>query len=544
MRASVVFAGVLACLVVAACVGDDPVGGALGPSTDGGASSSSGSSTPGTDGSTPAQATELAVADASVVRGSQATLEVTLRNVDRPLVLRMQNAPTGVEPVVGELPIAAGTTTVSFLVRTTAEMLFGDVSLQLTLASADGTLSITKSATLQIRGVPGELDTSFGVQGAIQAPAGATLLGTYLDTDDSLYAKAQPADGADQLPMLVHYAASGARDVAFGGSGSWVAPLPTVPDAYAVDRTYVGTTGAPRLFRPGAERASIRREGDRIRVITATPLSPYSDRTAPAFALRSSLVTPAGVTSEAGESCFQAQSRSDQPMMGSAAVGDSYFSWPWRLAYAPDTPFYTGCGPALDTYPKELADPPPGQDARAVAASTDRIFLLRRVAEGDSKLFVVAADGALVAHLTLRTPGNTESVRVGMSRPDAAGSVLLSSGGSEPTARFTCLQRVSREGVIESLTGDTCLGFETRAGSYPLFGRDGAVKLVVFGAAPALYLQALGTTIPLVIRGDAGVAPAPGFDHADAVVDAHEDSRGRLVVVSGAEAWSVRRFFL
>ena len=209
-------------LAAFACSGEDPSNEDNTPidTTDGGGSSSSSSG----DGGVPLTAcADLTIRanPVSVLRGATTTLRlvVTGHTKDDHVEVSIEGTPSGATisaPTVApgdinaiEVPVQAGEAAPG--VR--------ELKLSATCTNAPGSTALT-TARLVIRGAPGELDTSYGINGVAEAPEHTALMDVEADGDALMAVGVQYTDIADYyggVPIVARLREDGRVDSTFNG---------------------------------------------------------------------------------------------------------------------------------------------------------------------------------------------------------------------------------------------------------------------------------------------------------------------------------------
>ena len=152
-------------LAMAACVGDAPVG-SESPTTDAG--TDAGSTvviTGGGEGTIKVTSNEI-----FVVRGKDAvvTLGIDATSVQQSMIVKLVAPPAGFQSA--DVSVAAGATTATLVLSTSDAAAYGAQSLTISVTSLDGKAAGQTTLHVTVRGGPGTLDSSFGVQGVLKIP--------------------------------------------------------------------------------------------------------------------------------------------------------------------------------------------------------------------------------------------------------------------------------------------------------------------------------------------------------------------------------------
>jgi hypothetical protein len=251
-------------LIIAAC-GDNaaPPGGG---SSSGGSSSSSSGNVPQDSGADviPAASISLAIADATVIQGS--TVELTLEltrgaSVTGDVGVKFATLPLGLGLPVGDLVFKAGQSTLKVQLSAGIDGKQGDAKLSATATTLDGATSSKKDFTVLVRGAPGTLDKTFGVDGVVMLPTGLGLARQLVvDSQDRPIFVHTSNDGEDLLRVR-RFTPAGAADTTFGSAGvvsnaelaGGQSSLVLQPDdsAYVVSRGPVQTVNVRKVSATG-----------------------------------------------------------------------------------------------------------------------------------------------------------------------------------------------------------------------------------------------------------------------------------------------------
>lgn len=248
-------------LIIAAC-GDNaaPPGGG---SSSGGSSSSSSGNVPQDGGADviPAASISLAIADATVIQGS--TVELTLEltrgaSVTGDVGVKFATLPLGLGLPVGDLVFKAGQSTLKVQLSAGIDGKQGDAKLSATATTLDGATSSKKDFTVLVRGAPGTLDKTFGVDGTLKLPTIGILSRLEVLADGSAFV-AGP-DYEDGSLRVVKVKPDGTVDTAYGMAGAAAGDITdndvsdnivVRPDGSVLVSGKLKGTGAARAFRFG-----------------------------------------------------------------------------------------------------------------------------------------------------------------------------------------------------------------------------------------------------------------------------------------------------
>lgn len=196
----------------AACVGDPP---ASGPS-DTGADAGMTSSSSGSADSAPGQTWSVAVASpVSVVRGKSVKLELAVTGtVSSPLLVQVQNA----AGFSGSTTLSTSATSGTLDLQVEATRPFGTATVPLSVS--DGVYTETLEAVVQVRGVPGTLDETFGQGGSVLAPRPRGHWFFTTGAAPALHWLGEVAGAADVTTALRRYLEDGSLDPSYGGAGA------------------------------------------------------------------------------------------------------------------------------------------------------------------------------------------------------------------------------------------------------------------------------------------------------------------------------------
>ncbi|NOU34849.1 MAG: hypothetical protein HOO96_43715 [Polyangiaceae bacterium] len=207
-------------LIIAAC-GDNaaPPGGG---SSSGGSSSSSSGNVPQDGGADviPAASISLAIADATVIQGSavELTLELTRgASVTGDVGVKFATLPLGLGLPVGDLVFKAGQSTLKVQLSAGIDGKQGDAKLSATATTLDGATSSKKDFTVLVRGAPGTLDKTFGVDGILTLPGAGLLIQMAVRPDGSAFVGGK---GVSEFQTVIRIASNGTVDLAFGNQGA------------------------------------------------------------------------------------------------------------------------------------------------------------------------------------------------------------------------------------------------------------------------------------------------------------------------------------
>ncbi len=207
-------------LALAAC-GDNAAPPGNG-SSSGGSSSSSSGSVPQDGGADviPAASISLAIADATVIQGGTVdlTLELTRgASVTGDVTVKFATLPLGLGLPVGDLVFKAGQSTLKVQLSAGIDGKQGDAKLSATATTTDGTASSKKDFTVLVRGAPGTLDKTFGVDGILTLPGAGLLIQMAVRPDGSAFVAGK---GVSEFQTVIRIASNGAVDLAFGNQGA------------------------------------------------------------------------------------------------------------------------------------------------------------------------------------------------------------------------------------------------------------------------------------------------------------------------------------
>ncbi len=247
--------------ILAACGDNAAAPGAS--SSSGGSSSSSSGSTPQDGGAdvVPAASISLAVTDAAIIQGS--TVELTLQltrgaSVTGDVGVKFAPLPLGLGLPVGDLVFRAGQSTLKVQLSAGIDGKQGDTQLSATATTANGAASSKKDFIVLVRGAPGTLDKTFGVDGVLKLPTIGILSRLEVLADGSAYV-AGP-DYQDASLRVVKMKADGTVDAAYGMAGAASGEISdnevwdnivVRPDGSVLVSGKIKGTGAARAFRFG-----------------------------------------------------------------------------------------------------------------------------------------------------------------------------------------------------------------------------------------------------------------------------------------------------
>ena len=208
---------VVGSILVAACLGDDPVGADRpGGDADSGVGSSSSSGGTGSGDATPGQPWSVTVAGpVSVVRGKSVAIALTVTGtVTAPLTVQVQNA----AGFSGSTTLSASATTGTLDVQVDAARPFGAATVPLSVT--DGVHTSTLEAAVEVRDAPGALDSTFGQGGSIVVPRSRGRWFFPGGSPASLHWMGEDTGTADVTTVVRRYAADGTLDASYGSSGA------------------------------------------------------------------------------------------------------------------------------------------------------------------------------------------------------------------------------------------------------------------------------------------------------------------------------------
>lgn len=508
-----------------ACVGDEPTPGAATTS------SSSSGDVGQPDASSPiSPGVELTVAPLVVVRGqsARASVQVARRDTTAALTLTLRGMPPGV--TAAEVLVPAGASTGEFVITSETSAPYGDYAPQLVASAADLPETV-RPTTLQVRGVAGALDTSYGVDGlAVQIP-NAMLGDAMLDTQGRLVISGG-YDSESEAVLMARLTPTGQLDPSFatGGLLRWSAPF--------------GHLAHPEMHSAYYRSGTVERAG-------GYSLSAYYQQGFRTGEPRTSVVVHSEVSENGGAPSFIPAS--DPPDLGNYAMGshvirdvhhgagDGFFVF--RRGFVERYNVDHTLDASFGTAGKSDAD---GAAFAACVNTADRLVAVTLVQAGRPERRVVTfSSSAPNAGKLLPSGREAETAtNVRLSRPNAAGHVLA--------GYDRILRDIAPDGAQTDLHGtryDENLPPADATAMFPFYLPDG--NLGVIAVAEQLVLHVLSPV------GEQ-ISPAAGIplQGAELVSDTQNgdisevfaDSRGGIVVVFTTDAlrqsWVIRRYFL
>lgn len=515
----------LGIVTTAACGGDDPQG-SVDPGSDGPSATPDGGEA-GTPPATLQPRVEIKVDPVVVVRGQTARIPVQVFRVDTAsaITIELQNAPAGTT-ASAPLTLAANLSSGELTLATADAASYGDYALQITATAPDLPAPVTFQVPLQVRGVPGALDTSFGTGGSAPVtPNGA--IGDVLVDSAGRYVIAGGYNAADQNMLMARLTPGGQMDPTFGVAGlrRWNAPY--------------GHIGHFEM-RPGYYRRALR-EIDGGYALTAY-LEPGTTNT--------NVVVHHELSSAGAEPTYvppTAPAGDLGSINGGTGVirdGDGFFL------------FRRGCKVERRLAHNDL-DPSFGVGGIVTLTSTacfvadamdtpDAIVLVLTANEGGANRRLVTLARNDGTNLDPTSPVEPGVDPVHLSRPGPTGKVLATYGTTvrevsvhDGAATTTLLKGSRFGGALEPAIAKSSLAF---------YFPDGTIGAITFGTTPVFHrLAPDGENLAAV----SGVALAePDFARFGSIVEAYPDARGGLVLVYPSatnetfEHWTIKRFWL
>jgi len=189
----------------------------------------------------------------SVQIGGMATLAITLKRTifNGALTATVTGLPAGV--TVAPVTIAAGATTATITYAAAANATIGKTTTTLHVDGAGGAISSTANVALDVRGLPGTLDTSFGTMGIVTAAdLGTTAGGVALQSTGGIIVTSSILDpvtgmtNGDKDLITARFTADGKPDLTFGTAGKHVlvTGTPSDPTVYQLQGIPLVTAAA------------------------------------------------------------------------------------------------------------------------------------------------------------------------------------------------------------------------------------------------------------------------------------------------------------
>lgn len=516
---------------IVACGGDEP-------GAPGGASSSSGGGADSGSGLNPQL--DVRVAPVVLLRGQGVRLPVQVlrRDTVSSLSLQLRGVPAGITSNTTELLLSAGESTTEFSLLSAAEAVYGDYSLQLAVKGAD--VESVVPISLQVRGEPGALDTSFGVGGsAAQVPSGK--IGDLLVDSQGRYVVTGGFDAAGDTMLMARLTPLGQLDTTFGNNGAlrWDAPF----DMYS-----------HLEMRPGYYRRSV------IEWNGGYSLTAFLENASTGIAIHSE-ISQAGAAPSLRPTTRPADLGSvngGSRLIRDVSVPDNDTQY-FRFRFGCTITKYFEGGQVNPNFGNQgTADLVGGGGCSVLDAidTSNRLFVVLSTTDGSAIRTVVRADekdpndvliggGTVLAptHPVPTTP--TSSGGLFLSRPNAAGKVLTVVG--------TTLYEIGADGEATILKGkrfDPALQPSSARSGLAWYFPDGRIGVILYGA--------LRPNVHVLDATGEDIGPASGFELDEpsfatfkGFVEAYPDPRGGLVLLypqgdpaTDLRPWTIKRFWL